>query len=224
MLDERTAFWLTVCGGLLLAALAGWACWAVVRSGDPSQDANGTGRPKEFRRTLVENLSVTRHGVVGVEFVKCRACRLEKRKRGVLTLGGMNVLVLEDVSVVVPPNDVPALAAPSAGAPPPAGSAVAGSHAVLRRLGISDGFLASRGVPVRFSGVRIANLEVSRLAESNAVVLVFAARTAKAERGGLALSGCSLAGAVGKEVENARLGFSGDALRLVWEGGEMYIP
>ncbi len=34
---------------------------------------------------------------------------------------------------------------------------------IVRRLGISDEFLSSRGMPVRFSGLRISKLSVSRL-------------------------------------------------------------
>lgn len=219
MLDERTRFSLMLLAGGAVAVLVGWCAWIAVRSTD-SAPLPRPAAPKVFRKTLMEGLRVTHGGVKGVEFIKCRTCRLEKRRQGVLTLGGMNVLVLEDLDVVIPPDE-------------PRGS---GNHAasddkngdakdVVRRMGISDGFLLDRGLSFKFSGVRVSNLSVSRLEGSNAVVRVFTARTAKTESSGLALSGCKVVRSDGEEedVRHARLKMSDGALRLEWDGGGMDI-
>ena len=37
--------------------------------------------------------------------MRCGKCFLEKMRKGVLTFGGLNVLVLEDLKVVIPPAE-----------------------------------------------------------------------------------------------------------------------
>ena len=218
MVGERARFRILVCGVLLAAGASALAMYAALRwtDGGPSGSA---ARAKVFKRTLVEGLRVSRHGVYGVDFVKCGACRLEKRKRGPFTLGGMNVLVLEDLEVVLPKDETADGGGTSAGG---GGGAEGDSRAVVRRLGISDGFLAKQGLPYKFSGVRVSNLAVGRLTESNTVERAFSARAGEAKRGGLALSGCVVfSGGAEAHVGHATLVMSSGRLRLVWQGGEM---
>ena len=168
---------------------------------------------KVFRKTLAEDLRVTRHGVYGVDFVKCRSCRLEKRKRGPLTFGGLNVLVMEGLSIVIPPDEGEKSVEAADDSP----------RSLVRRLGVSDGFLTGRGLPVKFSGLRISNLEVSRLSDGNRPELVFSAQKAEAVRGGLALAGCVIVRSTGERenVGKAMLKKAKQKLCLSWRGGEM---
>ncbi len=165
-------------------------------------------RGKVLNRTLAEDLVVTRHGVYGVEFVKCRSCRLVKRKKGLLTFGGLNVLVMDGLSVVIPPDEEWSEASEVGDSP----------RNLARRLGVSDGFLSSRGLPVKFSGLRISDLSVSRLVSGNKTELVFSAQRAEAVRGGLSLRGCVivLPDGVHESVGSAMLIKEGGDLRLKW--------
>lgn len=238
MLDERHRSWLIAVGALALVGLLGAATWLAVSWPDAAGVTEPPKKAKVFHRTLIEDLRVTRHGVMGVDLIRCGVCRLEKRKKGVLTFGGMNTLVLEGLEVVLPPEE----GGRDGGANPPGEPqrlAADGSpyrcgdgqdaRAVVRRLGISDDFLAKRGVPFRFSAVRIAGLSVGRLAGSNRVERIFSARSGVSRRDGLALSECRLCqtGADGGEGERelgaARLVLDGHALRLVWDGGAIDV-
>ena len=215
--DERIRFSLLLAGGILVMLAAGLCIWGALQWED-ERPSPSEPKKKVFRTTLAEGLRISKDGFPGIEFVKCGKCRLEKRKHGVLTFGGMNVLVLENLDVIVPPDE-------------PCDEKRKGSSpddenpkAVVRRLGVSNEFLSARGLPVRFSGVRIERLSVCRLEGSNTVVRVFTARRAEAKRGGLELSGCRIARGDGAEpVDHARLKLEGRALRLVWKGGEMDV-
>ena len=133
-----------VCGLSAVAAIA-LAIWGVTRLLDNADVASPRNRvQKTYRRTLAEDLRVTREGVYGVDFVKCASCRLEKRKKGPLTFGGLNVLVMEDLSIVMPREEEHHKETPEVDKTP---------RGIARRLGISDEFLSSRGMPVRFSGL-----------------------------------------------------------------------
>ena len=221
MICHETRFGLIAAGGLTLAVLVGIGTWLALRHLDSVGVAErhpGTGA-KTYSRTIAENLRVTRHGVRGVDFIKCGVCRLEKRKKGFLTLGGMNVLVLEDLSVVIPPEGV--------GGSGKAGAADGTDDVadIVSRLGISGGFLASRGMPAKFSGLRVSHLTVDRLAEGEVRQAVFRATSANAVRGGLALSGCEVAMPSGEmtRVGKAMLAKRGHRLCLSWAGGERFL-
>ena len=109
-MNESARYGLLVVGSIAFALVVGGGTWLALRY----VDAHGLGgartaqrQKKEYRKVLAEDLRVTRHGVPGVDLLRCGICRLEKRKKGPLTLGGMNVLVMEDLSVVLPPEDSP---------------------------------------------------------------------------------------------------------------------
>lgn len=170
---------------------------------------------KTYSRTLVEGLSVSRHGLYGVDLVKCRSCRLQKRKQGIVTLGAMNVLVIDDLSVVLPRDGDFESVAPDEGD--------ADARTFARRIGVSDRFLAVRGVAPRFSGLRINGLSVSRLTDEDKPEVAFTAKSAEAVRGGLRLSGCVVheADRPPVPVSGAMLARCDRKLCLTWNGGQM---
>ena len=212
-LDEGTKYWTALGGGLLFLLLVAGVLWVALRAADDRADVPSPSPPKVFKRTLMEDLRVSRPGVRGVDFIRCKTCRLEKRKRGVLTFGGLNTLVIEDLEVVLPNDDAE-------------GRTEASSSAkdVVQKIGISDGFLADRGLPYSFSGVRIAGLTLSRLLCDNTPQRLFSAKKAEATHGGLALTDCHVVFTDGERpVGKAMLTSDGGALRLKWRGGEMNL-
>ena len=175
--NENVRYGFLVAGSIAFALVVGGGIWLALRYVDAHGlgDARATQRQKkEFRKVLAEDLRVTRHGVPGVDLLRCGTCRLEKRKRGPLTLGGMNVLVLEDLSVVLPQEDSPEAGGEN-GVAASDSKRWSDARSIVQRFGITDGFLANRGLPVRFSGLRILNLSVSRLVGENSTQLLFKA-------------------------------------------------
>ena len=178
-------------------------------------------RGKVYQRTLVEGLRVSRRGCFGVDFVECGSCRVEKMRKGPLTLGGVNVLAIDDLKVVLPPKGD----AWRSGAMNSDGKHSV-AHDVANQLGVSDGFLKNNGLPLKFSGLRIKSLAVDRLRDYNShPEKVFSADSGEAVRDGLLLSGCTIFAnnPDGKFVGKAMLSKSGDGLRLSWRGGELEI-
>lgn len=178
-------------------------------------------RRKVYKRTFVEGLRVSRHGCFGIDFVECGSCRVEKMRKGPFTLGGVNVLTIDDLKVVLPPRgDEWKSDAANCGGKQSA------AHDVARRLGVSDNFLKSNGIPLRFSGLRIKSLTVDRLQDYNgSPEKVFSADSGEAVRDGLSLSGCTVftSNQGGKFVGKAKLSNSGGVLRLSWRGGAIEI-
>ena len=172
---------------------------------------------KAYSSTLVEGLSVRRHGLYGVDLVSCRSCRLQKRKMGVFTIGAMNVLVVDELSVVLPRGGEPDGSA--------AAEDSADARSFARRMGLSDSFLAVRGVAPKFSGLRINGLSVSRLTDEDKPEVAFTAKSAEAVRGGLKLSGCVVheAGRSPVPVSGAMLARRDRRLCLSWDGGQMNL-
>ena len=191
----------------------------VLRHFDPVHGIMNRG--KVYQRTLVEGLRVSRHGCFGVDFVECGSCRVEKMRKGPLTLGGVNVLAIDDLKVVLPPKGD----AWRSGAVNGDGKHSA-AHDVAKRLGVSDGFLKNNGLPLKFSGLRIKSLAVDRLQDYNSrPEKVFFADSGEAVRDGLSLSGCTIFAnnSDGEFVGKATLSKSGGGLRLSWRGGELEI-
>ena len=225
--NENVRYGFLVAGSIAFALVVGGGTWLALRY----VDAHGLGdartpqrQKKELRKVLAEDLRVTRHGVPGVDLLRCGTCRLEKRKKGPLTLGGMNVLVMEDLSVVLPPEDSPD-AAGERGTAVSDSSRWSDARSIVRRFGVTDGFLANRGLPVRFSGLKISNLSVSRLVEGNSTQLLFKASSGEGVRGGLSLNGCVVyrSSEDGMPVGKALLTQSGRRLFLRWCDGEMEL-
>ena len=180
---------LLLAGFLSLAALC--AVGLLVRHPDDAEDS--ARRPRTFRRDVLEGLSLRQSGLYGVDLVSCGRLRVEKRKLGPLTLGGLNVLVIDDLRVVIPPRaEKGGPAAPEKATEPKSGASSA-SREILSRMGLSPRFLKTQGVPARFSGLTVNGLTVSRLDGTNAVPC-FTATLAEGVREGLRLEGLSVGG------------------------------
>ena len=205
----------TIAGALAFVMSAGALAFFAARYVNFDEDSERKPRQKHYRETLVEGLAVNRHGLYGVDLVRCRSCRVEKRKKGIFTLGGFNVLVIDDLDIILPPEE---------GCERPATEGDGDSpRSMARRMGVSDSFLSARGMPISFSGLKINGLSVGRLTAENKPEPAFAAKSAKAVRGGLKLSGCIVYGAHDESwhVSNATLAYVDRKLRLTWDGGEM---
>lgn len=181
---------------------------------EPVQD---TSRAKVFKRDLAEGVRIGKKGLYGIDVIRCGKCRLEKRRRGPLTFGGLNVLVLEDLRVVVPgDSDVKA----RGGDVTPSDAGESSPKQTLAAIGLSDSFLKTQGVVPRFSDVRLEGLEVCRLEGTN-IVMTFMASHGKAIREGLKLQGCRVRTQNGFEfVEDVLLQVK-PRLRLSWNDGSM---
>lgn len=180
--------------GILLgvASLILLAALLLVASGRLDHDAADVraGRKRSFAVGVAEDVSVRRYGVFGIDFIRCGKCRIEKRKLGALTFGAFNELVLEDLSVVVPPVG---FFAESDGARISSGAKTSPSAEDLTAgLGIGKDFLLSQGCNLRFSGLRITDFALSTLDAATNVVMRMWARRAEAKRDGLRLSDCLL--------------------------------
>jgi len=228
--------------GLVLAALAVvvamvWCCRIVIK-GDAALDAASFPhtRRKVFKRRLAEGLRISRDGYYGVHLVKCNSCRLEKRKSGALTMGGLNVLVLEGLEVTVPPrgDDTPDRDEMK-GETDTGKKGETDASEVVESLGVSREFLSSRGMPYRFSGVKISDLSIFRLEQAEdssrdraefRSVKALTAGSGEAVQGGIELRNCRIFGhddEEGTKVRKAKLVLEGKSLRLVWRDGAMNL-
>lgn len=167
---------------------------------------------KRYSQVLTEGAVLNKHGVYGVDFVRCGKCSVKKLRKGPLTFGGMNVLVLDDLKVVIPPRE----AAATNSADGVTAREIAG------RMGVDDSFLGSRGVGLKFSGLRINGLALSRLDGTN-VVPVLSAPFGEARRDGLHLRDCviinkTMTNRVGKALLRVR-----PHVRVEWDGGSQTL-
>lgn len=165
--------------------------------------------PKVFRQTLAQGVQIGVPDKPDTAAVRCRTCTLEKRRKGPLTFGAFNVLRLEGLYVLIPP-DVKKGSSPN-------GEKETSPREVASRLGIGTSFLKMHGVTQKFSGLAVDSLEVARFEGTN-VVTAFTAEHGEAKRDGLHLTGCVVyvpaTNAVGKAVLRVK-----PRLRLDWKGG-----
>lgn len=215
----------TICGaGVLFLLSVFLGCRALlslsdamlIRGDKPVQSG------KRYVRPVAEGVRMSRHGIYGVDLVSCGSCRIEKRRRGPLSFGGSNVLVMEDLSVTLPSVSKSS----SKGGTSHADDAPSSPRDVAQRLGLTKDFLSTHNVPLKFSGLNITKLEVGRLDEDGKTVTrLFGARAAESCRGGLDLRGCAVTLPSGKvaNVGRAMLAITDNAMRLVWRGGEMKL-
>ena len=199
--------------GLIIAVAFGWGTEAA-----PEEDR----RTEQFSKTIAEGVSVQRPGFYGVDFVKCGSCRVEKRKLGLFTLGGFNVLSLHDLSVVIPPGGAGAWCEKSANAlRSDAGATTA--REILAGMGISDEYMQTRGAALRFSGLKVVNLEVATLLGKTNVCPRFSAAYGVARRDGLHLKDCVvLENGVSNKVGDAVLRVKPE-ICLYWHTGRQRL-
>ena len=210
---------------LILAVLAGCAfgSLAILDRAKANLDAEKRARhEKQLRRTIAEGVEIPMKDVIGVDMVRLGAARTEKLRHGFMSFGAFNVLVLENLSVVLPEkND----AVWSGKAAAETGDAAAGPHGespkeILSKMGVTGSFLKSRGANLRFSDLRIEGLEVYRLEAGGVVSPRFKAKSGCIKDDALVLRECDLPD--GTRLGRARLSAK-DAIRLSWRGGEMEI-
>lgn len=185
----------------------------------PEPLASTKERKRDFTRLIGEGFEITRTGYPGIRFVQCGELSVAKRKLGSLTLGPFNILKVKDLKVVLPEeafsvagtndSDVAEL------------KKTDGAKEIAKKLGISKELLQGRLGGAKFSGLEIADLEVSRLDAGTNVVFCFSAQNAVATRSGLQLKDCrvyqnGVTNAVGKAVSEHE-----PVLKLRWNGGEM---
>ena len=219
MTNSKSKFFGLLAGVCIVLSFFTLGSYFVLRRFDPAH--GNVNRSKVYQRTLVEGLRVSRHGCLGVDFVECGSCRVEKMRKGPLTFGGVNVLAIDDLKVVMPPKG---------DGWNPSTVRSDGKHSaardIARRLGVSDGFLKDNGLPLKFSGLRVKSLAVNRLHDYDSrPEKVFSADSGEAVREGLSLTGCTifLDNPAGEFVGKAMLSKSGGGLRLSWRGGEIDI-
>lgn len=172
---------------------------------------------KVLRRSLAEDIRIGRQGLYGVDVIRCGKCRLEKKRKGPLTFGGFNVLVLEDLRVVLPGDSDRKTQEGDVARPDVEKSS---PKKMLAAIGLSDSFLKTQGVVPRFSGVQLEGLEVCRLEGTN-VVTIFMAAHGKAIPEGLKLQECRVRTSSGFEFVADALLQAKPRLRLSWSGGLM---
>ena len=213
---------LAVCGGLLFALAVAYFGLNQVEMMWKDTTSHS---PKLYRRTLAEGVQIRNNGMYGIDLIRCGACRVEKLRKGPITFGALNVLVMEDLYLVLPlkeaQNDISMI---KNGDVSIKGRGTLDCREIVRRLGVSDVFLSSRGIPVKFSGLRIKGLQVNRLSnDSRSAEPLFSAKRAEAVKGGLSLWECVVFkdGGKGVPVGKAFLVKSKKSLHLKWRDGEM---
>lgn len=199
--------------GALGAAVFIALLWASLRTVDEGTLPPAPPPPKVFTREVARDVSVRLRSTPGAETLRCGECRVEKRRMGAFSIGGLNTLRLRDLAVVLPPADaVRDRASDDDGRH-------SGARALLGDLGVSDGFLTGQGVRERFSGLTIEGLSVS-VYTNGAAQPVFAASRAELKASGLALKDCRLVeGGATNRLAKARLVRHHHGLVLKWQGG-----
>ena len=198
-------------GAIVLVALL----WASLRALDQGPLPPAAPPKKVFTREIARDVSVRLRSTPDAESIRCRECRMEKRRMGAFSIGGMNTLHLRDLAVVLP----------SVGERRQHQRATdegdrSGARSMLGEMGVSDSFLSGQGIHGRFSGLSIRGLSVSDYTNGCARP-VFNAEHAELKTSGLALKGCYLVeGGRTNRLSKARLVRHHHGLVLKWRGGE----
>ena len=177
---------------------------------------------KQLRKTLAEGVAIPMKDVVGVDMVKLGVARVEKKRHGFMSFGAFNVLVLENLSVVLPERDNGLRQGRSAADSGDAAAKLRRERPkdLLARMGVTGLFLKSRGANLRFSDVRIEGLEVYRMEPGGTISPRFRAKSGYIKDNAMVLRGCDLPD--GTHLGRARLSAKDD-IRLTWNGGAMEI-
>lgn len=194
---------------IAVLVLFGLALTLPLLIGNSRDETRASRRAKKYARVMSEGVVLNQHGVYGVDFVRCSRCAIEKLTHGPLTFGAVNVLVLDDLRIVIPPSTNKSDAT----------SAETSPRELAERMGLDGSFLKANGAGLRFSRLRINGLSVSCLRDGKAVEM-FTARQGEAERDGLHLQNCVIIMQNSNHVSRALLQIK-PHLCLEWEGGSM---
>lgn len=207
LLDIRTIY--SAAGFVAILAMAIIVLFVDATVADKKESANKQVL-RSFRSEVGRDLVINEHGVYDVDFVKVGNCSIEKRKLGPLSLGGLNILVLKDVSIVIP-NDNEKI-----------DKQENEQDAVIDHLGVPIDYLKRSVGELKFSGLKIERLEISALNASSDVIPRMTAERAVAKKDGLELEGCVIlnpdVGFIGKAYLKAK-----PTLSLVWNGKIMNL-
>ena len=192
-------------GTLTLLALLVWIVIRVAFSTSP--DVENLEGNKRYAFDVAEGFRL-RNPKLPVDSIAFRACRIEKMRRGVLTLGGFNVLIIDDLVLNLPLGRSDLDESPD-------------TNEVRRlssQVGLTDAVRKSVGLGGRkFSGIRINGLAVNRMADGS-VRPVFTAAFAENRGKTLALKGCVVfGGASSNNVGNATLHLR--PAKIAWSSG-----
>ena len=194
-------------GVLLLLVTFAWIVIRVVFS--PPSDVENLEGNKRYAFDVAEGFRL-RNPKLPVDSIAFRACRVEKMRRGALTFGGFNVLIVDGLVLNLPFDRSDSDESP-------------GTNEVRRlssQVGLTDAVRKSVGLGGRkFSGIRIKGLTVNRMAE-NGVQPVFTASSAENRGKSLVLRGCIVFdGEISNNVGNATLHFQ--PAKIDWAGGSV---
>jgi len=180
-----------VFSALILAALMA-ACLVAVLKIDLTP-APEKGKAPVRTQDLAEGVRLSRHGLYGVDLVSIGKAHMRKLRKGPFSIGAINELVLEDVSLALPEEiwregigNREKGVGEGEGEEKGEGRRETGPKKMLTRLGIKTDNLRMGGRMPRFSALVIRNLRVARLEGTNAVPW-FAAEHGEAKREGLSL-------------------------------------
>ena len=192
-------------GIFILLTLLVWTVIHVVFSTSP--DVENLEGSKRYAFDVAEGFRL-RNPKLPVDSIAFRACRVEKMRRGVLTLGGFNVLVVDDLVLNLPLGRSDLDDSPDTNE----------VRRLTSQVGLTDAVRKSVGLGGRkFSGIRINGLAVNRIADSG-VQPVFKAAFAENRGKSLALKGCVVFdGEISNNVGDAKLCLR--PAKIDWVGG-----
>lgn len=164
---------------------------------------------KRYTRLVAEGVRYRDYTNIGVDQFSFKSCRLEKRRKGAITFGAFNVLVMEELVL-----NIPVSASHPRGQEMNVDSTVATENTMKwLKDNYNERILPIKGLSnERFSGVRISGLTVNRCV-SNRLDFVFYAEKAESQIGSKALHlrGCVIGNASGQGYERV------DKAKLVLE-------
>jgi hypothetical protein len=136
-------------------------------------------KPKIFSQLIAEGLRYRDSQNMGIDRFAFKSCRIEKRRKGAITFGAFNVLVVDGLVL-----NLPAEASIPVNSEPVGGS----SFSWMKGDGLDETLLRSQGERLgmgvgRVSGIRINGLTVNRCDDTNGVSFVFSAALAESGTG-----------------------------------------
>ena len=193
---------------LLLVAFA----WIVIRVAfSTSSDVENLEGNKRYAFDVAEGFRL-RNPKLPVDSIAFRACRIEKMRRGVLTLGGFNVLIVDDLVLNLPLGKSDLGESSDTNEVRHLSSQVGLTAAVRKSVGLGGR---------KFSGISINGLTVNRIT-NRGVQPVFTASFAENRGKSLVLKGCVVFdGAISNNVGNAALHLR--PAKIDWTGGSVNL-